>query len=601
VILREGFGVGPPFGFTRLVDFEYEVLRKPEALELVLSGQHPDKPGVKMMRSLTFYSGTSLIKEQIKVVNRNPTVAYDIGVRISGWGEERNMFAMVVPLKGIVEGDMISFPSSEADLPNDPNDYKESWVCFQSKAHGFCYGEIWSREKLAKVRFTEQFLFAPEYSLGRVDPGRTACTSDLYHFIGSGDWQVIRRKWQSLIERKTQPEERTPDPEPLFDIRLRESALYGTTGMKTRLEVVNSRNKEETGKILLVPPAGWRIVPSELNVTAVTASKPFMNDVSLFPPAEPELGVHSGSIEFHTDKRVFRFPLDVALLSRAPGRGVSTLLKTEEGKAVVRVSNGLLEFRASAEFAGCLYFLSRQDKVNQLCSYFPRMGTRLFLQNYSGGIRALYTGEDLDFERSKSHLESFRTEFIKGKRWSGIRFSYRSEKQEGLEDVLGAVSYLTLPSSNIVRIRREFSNPTQARFEFKNTLWVSPNVGGDLQKNELIFPRDDRIFRFKRAGDVVVSGVQPERGWAFVANEEKKTGLGVIVGNPRDSLLHSIDVGKSVLELLIESRIQLRPTGTATLDDYVVLCNDDYEPMDRLSNVLRRETFRTWAAAANPT
>jgi ribosomal protein S18 acetylase RimI-like enzyme len=593
VILQEGFGVGPPFGFTKLVDFEYEILRKPEGLELVLSGLHPDKPGVKMIRSLTFHAGTSLIKEQVKIVNKNPTVSYDISVRISGWGVDGNMFAMVVPLKDIVEHEMVSFPSSEADLPTDPNDYKESWVCFRSKARGFCYGQIWSKEKLAKVRFTQQFLFAPEYSLGQVKPGRTAYTSELYHVIDTGDWQVIRRKWQSLVEKKTHFEERTADPKPLFNIRLTEDTLYNTARLKTQLEVVNSRNKEETGKILLVPPAGWRIVPSELNVTSVTAKNPFLKDVSLYPPAEPELGVHSGSIEFHTDREVIRFPLDVSLFSKAPGHNVSTLREREEGKEVVRVSNGLLEFKASAEFAGCLYFLSGEDKVNHLCSNFPRIGTRVFLQNYSGGIRALYTGEDLDFEKSKSHLESFQTEIIKEERWSGVRFSYKSEKQEGLEDILGSVSYLTLPLSNIVRIRREFSNPTPARFEFHNCLWISPNVGGDFQKNELIFPRDGRIFRFKRATGVVFSGVQPEKGWAFVANADKNIGLGVIAGNPRNSLLLSFDIGKSLMELLIYSRIQLQPTERVKLEDYVVLCNGDYESVDRLSNALRNETSRT--------
>jgi hypothetical protein len=271
---------------------------------------------------------------------------------------------------------------------------------------------------------------------------------------------------------------------------------------------------------------------------------------------------------------------------------VSTLREREEGKEVVRVSNGLLEFKASAEFAGCLYFLSGEDKVNNLCSNFPRIGTRVFLQNYSGGIRALYTGEDLDFEKSKSHLESFQTEIIKEERWSGVRFSYKSEKQEGLEDILGSVSYLTLPLSNVVRIRREFSNPTPARFEFHNCLWISPNVGGDFQKNELIFPRDGRIFRFKRATGVVFSGVQPEKGWAFIANADKKIGLGVIAGNPRNSLLLSFDIGKSLMELLIYSRIQLQPTERVKLEDFVVLCNGDYESVDRLSNALRKEASR---------
>lgn len=588
VLIRGGFGVGPPFGFAKPVDFEYDILRKPESLELVLSGLHPDKPGIKMMRVLTFYAGTSLIKEQIRIVNMNPDVTYDISVRISGSSSVRNVFTMVVPLKDTLEHEMVLFPASDSDLPTDPNDYRESWVCFQSQAQGFSFGQIWSNEKLSKVRFSEQSLFTPEYALGQVKPGQTVCTSESYYVIDNGNWQTIRRKWQSLVEEKMHFEEGPVESKPLFNIRLAESTLYGTAELKTQLEAVNSRNKEATGKILLVPPKGWKIVPSEIDLTKVTSSSPFSANVSLHPPAKAELGVHSGSIDFYTDRQMIRFHLDVCLLSTTSKHKVSAMHSKEEGKRVVKVSNGLLKFKASAEFAGCLYFLSREDEVNQLCSNFPHIGTKVFLQNYSGGVRALYLGDGFDFEKSKSHQEHYETEIIKEERWKGVKFNFESEKQEQLKGLLGAISYLTLPSSNIVKIKREFKNHTSARFDFYSTIWISPNAGGNFEKNEVIFPRDGRILRFKRAGGFVLSGVQPEKGWVFIANAEQKTGLGVITGDPNKSMLLTIDAGKSLMELLIQSKIQLQPTESCNLEDYIVVTNEDHEPMDKLSNMLRK-------------
>lgn len=587
VLIRGAFGVGPPFGFAKPVDFEHEILRKPESLELVLSGLHPDKPGIKMMRALTFYAGASVIKEQIKIVNMNPDETYDISVRIGGSTSVRNVFTMVVPLKDTLEHEMILFPASDSDLPTDPNDYRESWVCFQSQAQGFSFGQIWSNEKLSKVRISEQSLFTPEYALGQVKPGQTVCTSESYYVIGNGNWQNIHRKWQSLIEKKMHFEEGPAKSKPLFNIRLAESTLDDTVDLKTQLEAMNSRNKEATGKILLVPPKGWKIVPSEMDLTKVTASSPFSANVSLHPPAKAELGVHSGSIKFYTDRQVIRFPLDVCLLSTTSKQSVSASRDKEEGKRVVKVSNGLLKFKASAEFAGCLYFLSREDEVNHLCSNFPHIGTKVFLQNYSGGVRALYLGEGFDFEKSKSHQEHYETEIIKEERWKGVKFSFESEKQEQLKGLLGSISYLTLPSSNIVKIKRKFKNHTSARFEFNSSLWISPNVGGNLEKNDVIFPRDGRILRFKRAGGVVVSGVQPEKGWAFVANAEQKAGFGIIAGDPDKSMLLAIDAGKSLMELLIQSKIQLQPMESCSLEDYIVLTNEDHEPMDKLSNMLR--------------
>jgi hypothetical protein len=248
----------------------------------------------------------------------------------------------------------------------------------------------------------------------------------------------------------------------------------------------------------------------------------------------------------------------------------------------------LLKFKASAEFAGCLYFLSGEDEVNQLCSNFPHIGTKVFLQNYSGGVRALYLGEGFDFEKSKSHQEHYETKIIKEERWKGVKFSFESEEQEELKGLLGSISYLTLSSSNLVKIKREFKNHTSARFEFNSSVWISPNVGGDFEKNEVIFPRDGRILRFRRAGGVVISGVQPEKGWSFIANTEQKAGLGVVAGNPDKSMLLSIDIGKGLMELLIHSKIQLQPTESCNLEDYVVLTDENSEPMDKLSNMLRK-------------
>jgi ribosomal protein S18 acetylase RimI-like enzyme len=588
VWIRGGFGIGPPYGFVKPIDYSYEIVRKPESLELVLSGLHPDKPGVKMMRVLTFYGGSSLIKEQVKIVNMNPEVAYDVNVRVGGQSSVRNLFRMFVPLKEVMEHEMIGFPVTESDLPDDPKEYKEPWVCYQDEAQGFCFGMIWSDEKLSKIRFGEQSLVTPEYKLGQVKPGDTASTPDLYYVLEMGNWQNIRRRWQSLVERKIHADMERVESKPLFNVALADTVLYDKAELKTQLEVVNFRNKEASGEVVLTPPKGWKIVPSRIEVKKVTMNNPFAADVSLVPSAQVGLGVHSGTINFFSDKQVARFPLDVCLLSRGAKRPVSISQTREKDKAVFKVSNGLLCFKASAEFAGCLYFLSKDDEVNHLCSAFPHVGTKVFLENYTGGIRALHLGDGFDFAKSKSHMESFEAELVEDGLWKGVKFSYESKQQEQIKGVLGSVSYLTLPLSNVIKIKRRFENPTFASFRLGSCLWISPNVGGNFKKNDVIFPRGGEILQFRRAGEPAVAGVPPEKGWALVANAEQKTGLGVIAGNTDKSLVLSFDIGKTMLELMIVSRAQLQPKQTCELEDYIVLSNDDYENIDKLSRALRK-------------
>lgn len=585
---RGGFGVGPPFGFVKPINYDYKVLRKPESLELVLSGLHPDKPGVKMLRILTFYAGTSLIKERIRIVNMDPDVTYKLNVRISGRSSLMSMYTMIVPLEEIMEHEMIGFPVSESDLPTDPEDYKESWICFQSQTQDFCFAQIWSNEKLSKIRIGEQSLFSPEYALGQIKPGQSACTSELYYVIEKGNWQTIRRKWETLIEKKLSLGEEIIKAKRLFNVKLGQTIFYDNTELRTQLEVVNFRSKGVSGKIVLAPPGGWKISPSEIEVKKVTLKSRFTANVSLTPPAQAELGTYSGTISFSTDKQEIRFPLDLCLLSRVAKLPVTVLADKDEDKAVFKVSNGLLQYKASAEFAGCLYFLGK-DEENQLGTSFPRIGTKVFLENYSGGIRALCLGERFDFQKSKTHEELYKAELVEEGHWKGIEFSFQSKEQEETRGILGSISYQTLPFSNVVKIKRRFENPTLASFKFNSCLWISPNVGGNFEKNEIVFPRDDRIFQFKRSEGFAISGVQPESGWAFVTNVEKKIGLGIIAGNTDKSTILSLDLGKTMLELLVMSEIQLRPRESCELEDYVVLTSEDHESIGKLAQILRNQ------------
>jgi hypothetical protein len=145
-----------------------------------------------------------------------------------------------------------------------------------------------------------------------------------------------------------------------------------------------------------------------------------------------------------------------------------------------------------------------------------------------------------------------------------------------------------LPFSNVVKIERRFENPTSASFRLGLCLWISPNAGGSSEKNDVIFPRGGKILQFKRSGEPALAGVPPEKGWALVVNAEKRAGLGVIAGNPDKSVVLSFDIGKTMLEIMISSRVHLQPKQTCELEDYVVLGNEDYEAIDKLSEALRR-------------
>lgn len=578
------FEIGPPFGFVKPIDYEYEILKNQEGLELVLTGYHPDKPGIKMMRILRFYHGTPIIKERNKVINMHPDVTYSLNARITGSGIQRFFYTMVVPLEETMKHEMIGFPVSDADLPNDPENYTESWICFENQAQGFSFGQIWSNEKLFKIRVGENSLLNPEYKLGQVKPGCSANTSEFYYVLDRGDWQAIRKKWQSLIKRKIKLEEKITKAKPLLDVKLSETTLYNDTELKTQLEITNLRAKEVSGKIRLHPPKKWKISPSKIIFEKVSAENPFTANLIITPPPNVKLGIHNGQINYSSEQRETHYPMDLFLISKS-SKPVTIIHGKEQNRDIYKVSNGLLHYKASAEFAGCLYFLGK-DEINQLGTSFPHIGTKVFLQNYTGGIRAFYL-ERFDFQKSKTHQESYKAELIEENHWKGIKFSFHSEQQEEIRGILGSVSYLTLPFSNVVKIKRGFENPTSAGLKFNSCLWLSPTVGGTLEKNEVVFPRDNKIHWFKRAEGFAVSGVQPEKGWLFVKNQKKKTGLSLITGNTDLSTILSLDLGNTLLELFLISEIQLQPMKSLELVDYLILSNEDHSSIDKLAKIIR--------------
>lgn len=588
ILTYGGFGIGPPYGFMRPIDYDYEVIKEPESLRLTLSGMFPDKPGIKMERILTFYFGTSLVKDQIKVINTNPEVSYKINARIFG-RLSGFLYKSVVPMEEILEHELVGFPVSHSDLPDDPRKYSESWACFENRVEGFCFGQLWSNERLFKIRFDRDRPFLPEYELGVIEPGKSACTPEFYYFVARGTWHAVREKWKSLIAKKLSPREaEAVKAKRLFDAKLTGTTLFDNSEIQSKLELVNFRNKPATGRLHLVPPINWKIQPSEIEVKDVTMNKSFSTDVTVVPPSNADLGIHSGHTIFSADDFETSFPLDFCILSKSTKASVQVIEEKEENMSIFKILNGLTFFKASADFAGCLYFFGNTLGINQLDTSFPNIQTKVFLENYSGGIRWLYLGDGFGFEKSKTHLELFRGQAAEEGLWKGVCFSFEAKEQEEMKGLLGSVSFLTLPYSNIVKVKRRLENPTRAIFKFNSCLWISPKVGGDFQRNKVIFPRGDKIFQFKRAEkNFAASAVAPEKGWIYVANEEKKQGLGIVAGNTDKSMIFSLDIGKTMLELFVFSRTHLLPKEICEFKDFVLLGDENYKFIDKTAQILR--------------
>jgi hypothetical protein len=111
-----------------------------------------------------------------------------------------------------------------------------------------------------------------------------------------GGWQGIHRKWKQLIEKKLRPLEEIEQSKPLFNISLTNNILFNRKPHQTNLEVASFRNKKIDGEITILPPPKWKITPSKTVINDMSKEKPFKKALTLTPPPQAKLGIHSGKI-----------------------------------------------------------------------------------------------------------------------------------------------------------------------------------------------------------------------------------------------------------------------------------------------------------------
>jgi hypothetical protein len=229
------------------------------------------------------------------------------------------------------------------DLPTDPNRYAESWVCFEDSVQNYCFGQIWSKNKLFKIRAREDSYFLPEYELGEIEPGESASTSAFYYVIEKGNWKTIRKRYESLIGRIFSTKQELPiRAKPLFDVKVADTILFDSCESKSQIIIVNTRNKPATGKLTIIPPKGWKIQPKEIEIQNVTADAPFTEDISITPPPDIGLGIFSGTLNFSTSNQEANFPLDLCALSKRTQASTEVTTEEEENKNIFTSSEKTL-------------------------------------------------------------------------------------------------------------------------------------------------------------------------------------------------------------------------------------------------------------------
>jgi ribosomal protein S18 acetylase RimI-like enzyme len=189
--------IGPPFWPTETdrKDFKCQLFREEGRIRARLYTDLDTYPGLRIIKDVTLFPSTEIIKIQYSFINSSSTISHDFQLMmrtIINLDDAR----IIIPLKNgilstIADGD---FPHWEADLPKNPASLSETWFCIEYPDTGEVLGLLWHPENIVKNSFgrAEELFFKPKI----LEPQSTVFLQPMYLVGGFGKWSRIRELWK---------------------------------------------------------------------------------------------------------------------------------------------------------------------------------------------------------------------------------------------------------------------------------------------------------------------------------------------------------------------------------------------------------------------
>jgi len=509
----ESDALGPPFWpseFDR-ARCDYSLRRESGSVTVTLRMRSEIYAGLTLTKELTFEDGWPLIEVRYGAINDHPK-ARSFKVKTSARATLNRSKAYLPTRWGIIsEETSTGYPRWGDDAPRKPGDYAENWFALEGlKGRLFTVGTIWPRGE-GELELGGTGLALPTLNL-KVPPRGRATTSAIQIYVSVGDWLGLRETWRRLMRRRASGERRR------LPVEVRRPLEFGLSQgppgpsvgpFRTGIEVSNLRGKQETGCIAMEVPAGWRVRPRRFRFRNLSW-RTRRNKILLRPPRDARPGIYLASLVLETEeeRRSKDFPIILAGAGKVKiRRGV------DEGRDVLRIDNGAMEFRLCPSFGGTIYSLEK-DGVEFLRSPFPKERPLVSFNPWFGGL-----GTPVGERESRGWQETFSAKEVLGDAWEGVETVCTASKR--LKEVSGVIfrsKYLVAPSLSLLRIEQVIVNPTTSRVPISSGVTIFPGMGDEGDVRTVVpgakglpycRPRSDTPKEF-----------HSKEGWIGLRNEE---------------------------------------------------------------------------------
>lgn len=559
--------VGPPFWPTEIdrKDFNYEIYREDGAIRAMLYTDLDTYEGLRIVKDFTIFPSAEMLRLQYSFVNSSTTTKHDFQLNMGMYlhiGDAR----MIVPLKqGIlsatVDGD---FPHWRADIPEDPDSFSESWLCFEFPGTREIFGILWHREGVVKTRMGGMELFIKAEA---VQPQSSVALKPIYLVGGFGSWPKVRELWRRLIQGQIRKEihYRKTKAKAVVETDLKPYIMDVPESIDAKLVVHNRRGKKLSGDLAIDPPKGWSIKPRRIELKDVSLEEPLERSVTITPKKKMAPGAYKGNIRISTSLTTIESPFHLLVLGQ---KGAVQVGKTKEEREIFYADNGRLVLKLCPGLAGTVYSLTDSETgVDHLLSAFPDPKPYGYQKPWFGGMRFAAWKS---WKYNKMHEEKFHCEKAERDGWTGLKvFTSPGDKVKDLRGISIECHYLTKPRSNIIARILRIDNHTSARMTFEAQQSTFLQVGGSIEDNVAYFKKDEKVLMRRRIRRM--ARVPADSRWLQVTNEKTEDSLIMVSTVTERGRVVMHDWGELGVNLAMHTSVLVDPQKPLEILSYLIV------------------------------
>ncbi|MFW9778670.1 MAG: GNAT family N-acetyltransferase [Candidatus Heimdallarchaeota archaeon] len=594
----DALGVPFPYATEDLTVHSYVAVRNAETGQLELSAESKKFPPLKVRKTMALLPGEPIIQLTHQIENDGVTDFSEVGFLTWGFGlwETGNEITIQTPDQVVVVDD-IEWGGTN-DLKGLSDRANEGWIFHNRRTGSFAV--IWSPKSVYKIRLHRNRSFYLEYRFPLL-ANQTKQFAPIYLIFGLENWQEARRTWDRFYGNKNTPLKTSleVDSQKAIGISIcdciderKQKPLFLTRGTPQTLflNYVNDFRRKLEGKVNFSGFSHLR-VPDETILLTMTPESEGGMPVTVHSSDDPHLYHDQLEVSYQTNTSIRRYNTSIFYYGGSQEEKVHvTEVLDSHGNTVNILENGLIRLMATKKFSGSLHLLEiKGSPFNYIMTSYPDKKPYLWYNPFLGGLQVTLR------EKSQNHGEGMIYKFpaIKAQEinmadWKGIQFLLDLSRNNLLANIQASLSYLMLPSSNILRIDLDISNrrssPVQLRCGYE--LFLSTEI------DRVHFTSQDATVDIKVTENLENSFLLPRRApWALFYSSSEGTipyKLGFFGGISHLTWKDRIEIAEKTRVIFPGGEVVIAPGETWSCTCFLVFI----EQLEEIQAYKRLQTFQ---------